>query len=250
MKILVALKQVPDTETKVKVAADGRSLDPADVKWITSPYDEYAIEEALRIREAKGAEVTALSVGEEKAKEVLRNALALGADAAVLIKCGETGDPLAVAKAIAGFAEGKGFDLILMGNKGFGADNGAVGPMVAELLGLPQATLVTKLELTEAGFKAEREGDLGMEVVEGSLPAVITAEKGLNEPRYASLKGIMAAKKKTIEELEAAPAGASAKVSALVLPAARPEGRKLDGDAAAQARSLATLLRDEAKVIG
>ncbi|MBK8792366.1 MAG: electron transfer flavoprotein subunit beta/FixA family protein [Holophaga sp.] len=249
MKILVALKQVPDTETKIKVAADGKSVDPADVKWITSPYDEYALEEGLRLKESKAAEVTAVSVGEEKAKDVLRNALALGADNAVLLKSTETGDPLAVAKILAAYAEGKGFDLVLFGNKGFGSDNGAVGAMVAELLGLSQANLVTKLELGEGTFRAEREGDGGTEVVEGSLPAVITAQRGLNEPRYASLKGIMAAKKKTIEELDGAAVSACMTVSALALPPARPEGRKLSGDAAAQAQALLGLLRDEAKVL-
>ncbi len=249
MKILVALKQVPDTETKIKVGPDGRSLDPADVKWITSPYDEYGLEEALRLKEAKGAEVTAVSVGEEKAKDVLRNALALGADAAVLLKSTETGDPLAVAKTLAAYAEGKGFELFLFGNKGFGSDNGAVGAMVAELLGLAQANLVTKLDLGEGTFRAEREGDGGTEVVEGSLPAVITAQRGLNEPRYASLKGIMAAKKKTIEEVDGAAASPAMAVSALALPPARPEGRKLDGDAATQAAALLGLLRDEAKVL-
>ena len=249
MKILVALKQVPDTETKIKVGADGRSLDPADVKWITSPYDECALEEGLRLKESKGAEVTAISVGSEKAKDVLRNALALGADAAVLVKSSETGDPLAVAKLLAAFAEGKGFDLLLFGNKGFGEDNGAVGTMTAELLGLAQANLVTKLELGEGSFRAEREGDGGTEVIEGSLPAAITAQRGLNEPRYASLKGIMAAKKKPIEEVEGAAVTASLTLSALALPPARPEGRRLEGDAAAQASALLGLLRDEAKVL-
>ncbi len=249
MKILVALKQVPDTETKIKVGPDGRSLDPADVKWITSPYDEYGLEEALRLKEAKGAEVTAVSVGEEKAKDVLRNALALGADAAVLLKSSETGDPLAVARVLAAYAEGKGFELFLFGNKGFGSDNGAVGAMVAELLNLSQANLVTKLELGEGTFRAEREGDGGTEVVEGSLPAVITAQRGLNEPRYASLKGIMAAKKKTIEEVDGPSVTPAIAVSTLALPPARPEGRRLEGDAAAQASALLGLLRDEAKVL-
>jgi electron transfer flavoprotein beta subunit len=249
MKILVALKQVPDTETKIKVAADGQSLDPADVKWITSPYDEYALEEGLRLKEAKGAEVVAVSVGGEKAKDILRNALALGADQAVLVKATQTGDPLAVARTLAAFAEGKGFDLLLFGNKGFGADNGAVGTMVAELLGLAQANLVTKLELGEGTFRAEREGDGGTEVVAGSLPAVITAQRGLNEPRYASLKGIMAAKKKPIEEMEDAAITAAVRVSGMTLPPARPEGRKLDGDAPAQAAALLNLLKDEAKVL-
>ena len=248
MKILVALKQVPDTETKIKVAADGRSLDPADVKWITGPYDEFALEEAIRIKEGKGAEVVALSVGGDSAKEVLRNALALGADSAVLLKGDGQGDALAVAQMIAAYAKDKGFDLILCGNKGIGGDNAAMGPMLAELMGLAQANVIVKLELGEGTFRAEREIEGGSEMVEGSLPAVITAQKGLNEPRYASLKGIMAAKKKTIEELEAATAPAVAVVSALALPAERPAGRLLAGDPAAQAQALIQALKDEAKV--
>jgi electron transfer flavoprotein beta subunit len=248
MKILVALKQVPDTETKVKVAADGKSLDPADVKWITGPYDEYALEEAIRIKEAGGGEVIALSVGPDTARDVLKNALALGADSAVLLKGNPGVDPLAAARMIAGYALGKGFDLILMGNKGIGGDNCAVGPMVAELLGWGQANVVVKLELKDGGFSAEREIESGIERVEGALPAVITAQKGLNEPRYASLKGIMAAKKKTIDEIDT-PAGDEAMGNAsLTLPAARPDGRRIDGEPGAQARELLKLLRDEAKV--
>jgi electron transfer flavoprotein beta subunit len=224
-------------------------MDPADVKWITSPYDEYAIEEALRLKEAKSAEVVALSVGEDKAKDVLRNALALGADSAVLMKSTESGDPLAVAKIIAGYAREKGFDVILMGHKGYGGDNASVGPMVAELLNWAQANVVTKLELGEGTFRAEREGDGGTEVIEGSLPAVVTGQRGLNEPRYASLKGIMAAKKKTIEEVDVPSVGTVSFVSALSLPTARAEGKKIDGDAATQARTLAELLKNEAKVL-
>jgi len=249
MKILVALKQVPDTETKIKVAADGRSLDPADVKWITSPYDEYALEEAIRIKEGKGAEVVALSVGGDTAKDVLKNALALGADSAVLLKGDGQGDAYAVAQMIAAYAKDKGFDLILCGNKGLGGDNAAMGPMLAELLGVAQANVVVKLELGEGTFRAEREIEVGSEMVEGSLPAVITAQKGLNEPRYASLKGIMAAKKKTIEEVDAAPATAGAQISALALPPERPAGRKLEGDPAAQAQALILALKDEAKIL-
>jgi electron transfer flavoprotein beta subunit len=248
MKILVALKQVPDTETKIKVAADGRSLDPADVKWITGPYDEFALEEAIRIKEGKGAEVVALSVGGDSAKEVLRNALALGADSAVLLKGDGQGDALAVAQMITAYAKDKGFDLILCGNKGIGGDNAAMGPMLAELMGLAQANVVVKLELGEGTFRAEREIESGSEIIEGALPAVITAQKGLNEPRYASLKGIMAAKKKTIEELDAVAAPAVAVVSALALPPERPAGRRLEGEPAAQAQALLQALKDEAKV--
>ena len=249
MKILVALKQVPDTETKIKLAADRKSLDLGDAKWITSPYDEYALEEALRLKESREAEVTAVTVGGDKARPVLQSALALGVQNAVLVKAAETGDPMAIAGALAGYARGRGFDLILLGNKGFGGDNGAVGPMLAELLGMAQANVVTRLEVLEGSFRAEREGDAGTEVLEGSLPAVITAQRGLNEPRYANLKGIMAAKKKTIEEVAAEPAGPLVTVTGLELPAARPEGRKLDGDPAAQAAALIGLLRDEAKVL-
>jgi electron transfer flavoprotein beta subunit len=248
MKILVTLKQVPDTETKIKVAADGRSLDPADVKWITSPYDEYALEEAIRIKERNGAEVLALSVGGDAVKDVLKNALALGADSAVLLKGEGQRDAFAVAQMIAAYAKDKGFDLILCGNMGIGGDNAAMGPMLAELLDVAQANVVVKLELGEGTFRAEREIEGGSEIVEGSLPAVISAQKGLNEPRYASLKGIMAAKKKTIEEIEAAPVITGAQISALTLPPQRPAGRKLEGDPAAQANSLLQALKDEAKV--
>ncbi len=249
MKILVAIKQVPDTETKVKVAADGRSLDPADVKWITSPYDEYAIEEAIRIKEAKGAEVVAVSIGEEKAKDVLRNALALGADRAVLVKATEIHDPLAVAQHLAAIATEERADLFLFGHKAYGMDHGAVGAMTAGLLGCAQVNCVTRLELGEGTFRAEREGDGGTEVVEGSLPAVVTAQRGLNDPRYANLKGIMAAKKKPIEERDGAPVAPATTIQELKLPAGRTEGRRIEGDAASQARTLVQLLRDEAKVI-
>jgi len=249
MKILVALKQVPDTETKIKVGPDGKSLDLGDVKWITSPYDEYALEEALRLKESMDADVTAVSVGTDKARTVLQGALALGVQSAVLVKSEQTGDPMAIARSLAGFARGKGFDLIFLGNKGFGGDNASVGPMLAEFLGIAQANVVTKLDVLEGGFRAEREGDAGTEILEGTLPAVITAQRGLNEPRYANLKGIMAAKKKTIEEVDSEPAEPLVAIVALDLPPARPEGRKLDGDAATQAAALLGLLRDEAKVL-
>jgi len=248
MKILVCLKQVPDTETKIKVAADGKSLDPSDVKWITSPYDEYALEEALRLKESAGAEVTAATVGDDRAKDILRNAFALGADNAVLIKGDGQGDTLAIASILAAYAKDKGFDLVLSGNKGIGGDNSAVGPMLAELLGFAQANVVVKLDIADGKFRAEREIEGGTEVVEGALPAVITAQKGLNEPRYASLKGIMAAKKKTIEETEISGHAPATAVSGMALPPARPEGRKLDGDAAAQAKALLDALKNEAKV--
>ncbi len=249
MKILVALKHVPDTETKIKIDGDGRSLDGGDVKWITSPYDEYAIEEGLRIKEAKGAEVTVISFGNDKAKDILRNGLALGADTAIHIKGQDAGDPFTVARQIAHVAKDKGFDLVLCGNKGFGADNGAMPSMLAELLNASQANLVTKLELGEGTFKAEREGDGGVEVIEGSLPAVISAQRGLNEPRYAGLKGIMAAKKKPIEEVEALSLTPALETVALELPKERAAGRRIEGSPVEAAASLVKLLKEEAKVL-
>jgi len=219
------------------------------VKWITSPYDEYALEEALRLKESREAEVTAVTVGGDKAKSVLQSALALGVQNAVLVKSEQTGDPMAIARSLAGYAKDQGFDLIFLGNKGFGGDNACVGPMLAELLGMAQANVVTKLEVLDGSFRAEREGDAGTEILEGTLPAVITAQRGLNEPRYANLKGIMAAKKKTIEERDGEATAALVTVVSLDLPAARPEGRKLEGDARTQATALLGLLRDEAKVL-
>ena len=249
MKVLVALKQVPDTETVIKVGPDGRSPDLGDAKWITSPYDENALEEALLLKESQEAEVTAVSVGTDRVRSLLQGALALGAQNAVLIKAGESDDPLAIARILAAYAKGKDFDVILLGNKGFGGDNAAVGPMLAELLGMAQANVVLKLEVAGGRFRAEREGDAGMEILEGALPVVATAQRGLNEPRYASLKGIMAAKKKTIEEVQGEPAPSLVRVTAMALPAARSAGRTLDGAPAAQAATLVDLLRHEAKVI-
>jgi electron transfer flavoprotein beta subunit len=249
MKILVALKQVPDTESKIKIDASGCQIDQADLKWITSPNDEYALEEAIRLKEAKGAEITAVTIGGEKAKDVLRNALALGADGAALLKGEPMDDPLAIARSLAAYASGKGFDLLLFGHKCYGNDNGCVGQMTAELLSLPHAHAATKLEVGEAGFRAEKEGDSGLEVIDGSLPAAVTAQRGLNEPRYASLKGIMAAKKKPIEEADCQPANPAIKISALSPPPARAAGKRIEGGHAEQAAALAGFLKNEAKVI-
>ena len=249
MKILVALKQVPDTENKIKIDGSGHQIDQADLKWITSPNDEYALEEAIRLKEAKGAEVTAVTIGSEKAKDVLRNALALGVDGAVLLKGTPTDDPLAIASSLAAFASGKGFDLLLFGHKCYGNDNGCVGQMAAEFLGLPHAHTVTKLEIADAGFRAEKEGDAGLEVIDGSLPAIVTAQRGMNEPRYASLKGIMAAKKKPIEEADCPQASPAINISTLSPPPPRAAGKRIEGGSAEQAATLTALLRDEAKII-
>jgi len=249
MKILVALKQVLDTETKIKIAPDGKSVDLADVKWITNPYDEYALEEALRIKESSCGEVTVISVGDDKARTMLQSALALGADNAVLLKSSNVDDPIIVARTLAAFAKDKDFNLIILGNRSFGGDNACVGPALAELLNMAQANVITKLEIIDGVFKAEREVDSGIEIIDGKLPVVVTAQRGLNEPRYASLKGIIAAKKKAIEIIEVEPMEPLTTIVALSLPPDRPSGINIEGDADTQVTTLLELLHNETNLI-
>jgi electron transfer flavoprotein beta subunit len=255
MKILVGLKYVPDTEAKVKVAADGRSLDPAGVKMIASPYDEYALEEALKLKQAAGSgEVVVLCAGAEAAGTVLREGLAKGADRAILVKdLPERADGLARASVLAAVARREGPDLILLGKYGVGTDEGQTGPMLAELLDLPHAGAVVALTVADGKLTARREVEGLVEVLEGTLPAVVTCDKGLNTPRYANIKGIMAAKKKPIETLTVADLGVPLQDrvvwDALELPPPRQAGKILQGDPADTARELARLLREEAKVL-
>lgn len=256
MKSIVCVKQVPDTETKIRIAPDGASIVEADVNWIVSPYDEFAIEEALKQKEAKGGEVVLLSLGPDRAQTALRTGLAMGADSAVHVKA-ETPDTLSTARALAAAVKKiGGFDLVFTGQQGVGGDNSQIPGLLAELLDVPQVTTVVKLELGDGKATAEREVEGGREVWETTLPAVISAQKGLNEPRYASLKGIMAAKKKTIETWDAAALGlgegdlkARTKVTALELPPARAAVKMIQGDADTQVKELLRLLHEEAKVI-
>ncbi len=200
MNILVFVKRVPDTESKIKIGPDGKGIVEEGLNFIISPYDEYAVEEALRLREAKGGKVTAISVGQEGALLVLRKCLAMGADEAVLLKdtTPESFDGLKTAAAISSFIKQRfpDFDLLLFGKQSFGADNGQVPAMVAEFLGVPQVNVVVKLTMEGREGVAFREIEGAQEKVVFSLPAVISAQKGLNEPRYETLKGIMAAKKR------------------------------------------------------
>ncbi len=260
MKIVVCVKQVPDTETRVKLDASGKAVSEADVaNWIVSPYDEFAIEEALRIKEAKGGEVVLVTVGPERAQAALRTGLAMGADSALHVKDAalDAADTLATARALAAAIKTVApFDLVLCGQQGVGGDNSQIPGMLAELLDLPQVTVAVKIEVQDGTARVERESDGGREVWETSLPAVVSAQKGLNEPRYASLKGIMAAKKKPIQALDAAALGLDAaalasrlSVSTLELPPARPPVKMIEGDPEAQTRELVRLLHEEAKVI-
>jgi electron transfer flavoprotein beta subunit len=259
LKIAVCIKQVPDTETRIRVAADGKAIVESDVNWVVSPYDEYAVEEALRIKEKKGGgEVVLLTVGPDRAQSALRNGLAMGADSALHLKdpLFEATDAMGVARALAAALKILSPDLVLTGQLGVGADNAQVPGMVAELLDLPQVTMAVKIELSDGKATVEREIEGAREAWETSLPAVFSAQKGLNEPRYASLKGIMAAKKKTIETKDAAALGLSAadlapktKVMALELPPARPAVRMIEGDTDTQVKELLRMLREEAKVL-
>src|SRR6185295_10788709 len=261
MNSFVAIAYVPDTETRIKIAPDGKSIDESEVKWIVSPYDEYGLEEALRTKEARAAgTVRVATVGPERAKTGLRECLARGADEAVWIDSGDARylDALATAKAIAAVAREGSWDFLWFGQKGVGYDESLVGPMVAELLDLPHVGSVVKLEVGDGKITAHREIEGAHEVVESSLPVVLTAQKGLNEPRYASLKGIMGAKKKPIAEkkladlgvAEADPANAKVRWRKLELPPPRQACVMIPADdPAAAAKELVRLLREEAKVI-
>ena len=260
MKVVVCVEQVPDTETRVRIAAGGASISEPDVEsWIVSPYDEFAIEEALRIKEAKGGEVVIVTVGPERAQAALRTGLAMGADSAIHVKDAalDATDTLGTARALAAAIRTLGpVDLVLCGQQGVGGDHSQIPGMLAELLDLPQVTVAVKIGIGDGQATVEREIEGARETWTTSLPAVISTQKGLNEPRYAALKGIMAAKKKPLSVLDAAALGLDAaalsprlRVTQLELPPARPPVRMIEGDPAGQAKELVRVLHEEAKVI-
>lgn len=249
MRSIVCIKRVPDSETRVRVSSDGSGIDPSGVKYVLNPYDEYALEEALRLREAAGqGSVTALALGPEETKETLRSALAMGADDAVHLLADGSVDGLAVAKALAEEISGREYDLLLFGKQAIDDDNMQVPAMVAELLGLPCATVVVKLEVDGARAVAHREVEGGHEIVALDLPAVVSAQKGLNEPRYPSLKGIMAAKRKPLETKEVTVAAPKVELLRLTGPPPRPTGAII-GEGADAVPELVRRLREEAKVL-
>lgn len=259
MSSVVCISHVPDTESRIQVAADGRKVNEAGLKFIPSPYDEFALEEAIRLKEKNGGDVTVITFGPDRAQQALRDGLARGATKALHIKGDSSdADSLGIAKVLAAAIKTVEHDLVFFGKQGVGTDNGLVGPMVAELLGYPQINVVTHLETGEGKVTAHREIEAAEEVIEAPTPAVITAQKGLNEPRYASLKGIMAAKKITIDVKSVADLGLDegdifnqrVKVVKLELPAEKSGGRKIDGaDAAAAAKEILKYIREEAKAL-
>lgn len=258
MKIAVCVKAVPDTETKIAIAADKVHIETTGVRFIASPYDEFAIEEALRVKEKYGGEIFVFSLGGAESTDVLRDALARGLDQAVHLKDDlfSNLDPLGTAKVLASAIAGGGFDLILCGQQGVGGDNNQVPAMLAELLDMPQALVLVRLEIENGKFKAEREIEGAHEIIEGTLPAVVSTQKGLNEPRYPSIKGVMAARKKEIVVKDAQALGLQQALSfkkiilkELSLPPLRQAGKKIEGDADTQAKTLVNLLRTEAQII-
>lgn len=249
MKIVVCVSHVPDTASRIKVGSDGKTIDPTGVTYIINPYDEYAVEEALKTKEKLGAgEVVVVTLGSENSKETIRKALAMGVDSGVLLKDDIHRDSFGVAKALAEEIKAQGSQLVFMGKQSVDYDNSIVGQLTAELLDYNCVTVCVKLEISGEKVTAEREIEGGREVVETSLPVVITCQKGLNEPRYASLKGIMAAKKKTIEEKSAASYTPKSEVVGMHLPAGKQPGRIVGSDASA-VPELVRLLKEEAKVI-
>ena len=259
MKILVMVKQVPDTATQVKIGADGRAIETTGITWIVSPYDEFALEEALKIKEKRGqGEVVAVSLGPDRVKEALRSCLAMGADRGIhlLDPAWDASDTLTSARALAAAIKQEAPALVLSGRQAIDDDMGSVGAQVAELLGWPCASWIMEEAVDDAGkaIRVGRQVEGGLEVFDLPLPALVSAQKGLNEPRYPTLKGIMGAKKKEIKELKAADLGVPPDPPALsvlkleALPP-RPPGRIIPGEPAEAARTLVRALREDAKAI-
>ncbi len=263
MNIGVCLKQVPASDSRIKIVGPSEGVDASDLKMEINPYDEFALEEALRLKDAKVAKkVVVFSVGDADSEGRIRDALARGADAAVRLDDAAFAgsDSLGIARILAAAAKKEDVGMILAGKQAIDDDNSQVPAMIAEILGWPQVTVVDKLEVSGGSFKAWRQSGGGArDVVTGSLPVVISADKGMNTPRYAKLRGIMMAKKKKIPVYDAAAlgldagsvgaAGANVTLSNWGEPPARPPGRVLQGDVPSMVKELVTLLRDEAKVL-
>lgn len=260
MEIFVLLKQVPATESVVSIADGGTSINTDDLNWVINPYDEFAVEEALRIRETQGGSVTIVSVGSDKATEAIRTALAMGADKGILVNDPEALNlsGLGVARILAAVVGKESYDLIIGGQRAVDDDSWQVGPAVAELLDIPHIGLVIKQEIADGSIKCQRTVDGGTVTPKAPLPALFTTQRGLNEPRYASLPGVMKAKKKPLDTVSLADLGLDAaelgavgtRIAALNLPPQRQAGKIIDGaDDGAKAAELVRLLHEEAKVI-
>lgn len=257
MNIYVCIKQVPDTETKIKLNGDSSWIDTAGVKWIMSPYDEFAVEEALRLKEKNaGSTVTVLSAGPARVVDSIRTALAMGADNGIHVEIPENADNTMAAKALAGALKKEAkVDIVFTGKEAIDDGAAQTSQLIAEYFGIPCVTVVLNVEYGASSVKCKREVEGGaFETIEAQLPVLLAAQKGLNEPRYASLPNIMKAKKKEVKALKAADvgvgdAGQKIRFKNFQLPPPKQAGKKISGDPAAQAKELARLLHEEAKVI-
>lgn len=263
MNFIVCIKQVPDTETQIKIGQDGKSILEDDIKWIINPYDEFGIEEALRLKEKFGGDVTVIGLGPERVTESIRTALAMGADKGIHINdpALEGSDALGIAKTLAAAIKKLEYGIIFTGQRGIDEDQGLVGAYIAEILDIPQLSVITKVEVAEdlKSLKVQRPVEGQNLIIESSIPVLITAQKGLNEPRYASLPGIMKAKKKPLEKKTLADLGVTpsevgknsrkVKILEITPPAQRKSGRIIDGNTPEEkAGELARLLHEEARV--
>ena len=260
MDIIVLLKQVPSTESEIKISEDGRSIQELDIKWVINPYDEFAVEEALRIREAHDGTVTILSVGPERTVEAIRTALAMGADQGILINDTEFAplDGLQTARWIASALKTMPYDIIIAGQRAVDDDQYLVGTAVAEFLGIPMIPLVIEQHIDAGKIRCNRTMEGGSAVIETSLPALFTTQRGLNEPRYTSLPGIMKAKKKPLDIKTPAEIGidesllkeSATQILSLRLPPSRSAGHIIQGETSEEkAVELVRLLKEEAKVL-
>jgi len=257
VNVVVCVKHVPDTEAQVRIRADGQGVEESGLNFVLNYYDEHGVEEALRIKERLGGTVTLVTAGPARAVEGLRAGLAMGADAAIHIQDPALAglDHIGTARVLAAAIKSVPHDLVLCGKLATDDNAGIVGPAVAEFLGLPQATAVTKLDLGDGKATAHREVEGAVEVLELRLPAVVTVERGINEPRYPSLPGIMRAKRtaitaRTLADLGmGAPPPAHVELLGLTPPPKRQAGRRIEGEPAAVVQELVRALREEAKVL-
>lgn len=248
MKIVVCVNHVPDTEAKIKISSDSKTVDTTGVNFIISPYDEIAVEQGLKLKEKFGGEVIAVSVGQDVNKETLRKALAMGVDKAVLIKTDTVCDSFLVAEAIKNFLQEVNPDVMLFGKQSIDYDNSQVPSLVAELMGIPSIGVVVKMDIEDGKVICEREIEGGHEKVVSQLPIMISVQKGLCEPRYPTLKGIMASKSKPIEEKIYNLTQPRVEIIALKLPPSKSAGKIVGTDITA-VKELVRLLHEEAKLI-
>lgn len=259
MDIIVLLKQVPATETSVSIAEDRKRINPDDVKWVMNPYDEFAVEEALQMKQKHGGTVTILSMGTDKVVEAIRTGLAMGADKGILIKDPALADcdGLGTARVLAAALKEMPHDVVIAGQRAMDDDNYLVGPAVAEFLGIPHISMVIEETVEDGKIRCRRTVEGGTVVFEAPLPVLFTTQRGLNEPRYASLPGIMKAKKKPVETKTLAEIGLSpetvapmVEITEMRTPPERTGGQIIDGASAAEkAETLVALLQENAKVI-